>query len=75
MLRDHDPRNRVLLLEAGPRDTNPFIHIPAGASPDLLTLTRADPQGRECWRRQTIVEEPVPGLGGRRMPFPSGKVT
>ena len=25
-----DSRNRVLLLEAGPKDTNPFIRIPAG---------------------------------------------
>ena len=25
-----DPRNRVLLLEAGKRDTYPWIHIPIG---------------------------------------------
>ena len=25
-----DPRHRVLLLEAGPRDRNPWIHIPVG---------------------------------------------
>ena len=25
-----DPRQRVLLLEAGPRDRNPWIHIPVG---------------------------------------------
>ena len=25
-----DGRTRVLLLEAGPRDTNPWIHIPLG---------------------------------------------
>jgi choline dehydrogenase len=25
-----DPDNRVLLLEAGPRDTNPLIHVPKG---------------------------------------------
>ena len=59
-----DPRNRVLLLEAGPKDTNPFIHIPAGFT-RLLTHPKLN------WRRQS---EPVPGLGGRRMPFPSGKV-
>ena len=59
-----DPRNRVLLLEAGPKDTNPFIHIPAGFT-RLLTHPTLN------WRRQS---EPVPGLGGRRMPFPSGKV-
>ena len=59
-----DPRNQVLLLEAGPKDTNPFIHIPAGFT-RLLTHPRLN------WRRQS---EPVPGLGGRRMPFPAGKV-
>ena len=25
-----DPNTRVLLLEAGPKDSNPWIHIPAG---------------------------------------------
>ena len=59
-----DTRNRVLLLEAGPRDTNPLIHIPAGFT-RLLTHPKLN------WRRQS---EPVPGLGDRRMPFPSGKV-
>ncbi len=59
-----DRRSSVLLLEAGPKDTNPFIHIPAGFA-RLLTHLKLN------WRRQS---EPVPGLGGRRMPFPSGKV-
>ncbi len=59
-----DPRNRVLLLEAGPKDSNPLIHIPAGFT-RLLTHPTLN------WRR---VSEPVPGLGGRRMPFPAGKV-
>ena len=59
-----DARNRVLLLEAGPRDTNPLIHVPA-AFTRLLTHPTLN------WRR---VSEPVPGLGGRRMPFPAGKV-
>ena len=27
-----DPQHRVLLLEAGPRDWHPFIHMPAGIS-------------------------------------------
>jgi choline dehydrogenase len=27
-----DPAARVLLIEAGPRDRNPLIHIPAGTS-------------------------------------------
>ena len=59
-----DARNRVLLLEAGPRDTNPLIHVPAGFT-RLLTHRTLN------WRRMS---EPVPGLGGRRMPFPAGKV-
>ncbi len=59
-----DPRNRVLLLEAGPKDTNPLIHMPAG-----FTRLLTDPKLN--WLRAS---EPVPGLGGRRMPFPSGKV-
>ena len=59
-----DERNRVLLLEAGPRDTNPLIHVPAGFT-RLLTHRTLN------WRRMS---EPVPGLGGRRMPFPAGKV-
>jgi len=59
-----DPRNRVLLLEAGPKDSNPLIHIPAGFT-RLLTHPTLN------WRR---VSEPVPGLGGRRMPFPAGRV-
>ena len=25
-----DPRHRVLLLEAGPEDRNPWIHVPVG---------------------------------------------
>jgi choline dehydrogenase len=59
-----DPRNRVLLLEAGPKDTNPWIHIPAG-----FTRLLTDPKVN--WLRMS---DPVPGLNGRRMPFPSGKV-
>ena len=59
-----DARSRVLLLEAGPKDSNPLIHMPAGFT-RLLTHRTLN------WRR---VSEPVPGLGGRRMPFPAGKV-
>ena len=47
-----DARNRVLLLEAGPKDTNPIIHIPAGFT-RLLTHPTLN------WRRQS---EPVPGV-------------
>jgi choline dehydrogenase len=59
-----DPANRVLLLEAGPRDWHPFIHMPAG----LAKLV-----GRKGvnWDYDT---EPEPTLGGRRLWWPRGKV-
>ena len=59
-----DPRNRVLLLEAGGRDWNPWIHIPVGYyrnmhHPDF------------SWRYET---EPEPNLGGRGISWPRGRV-
>lgn len=59
-----DPSCRVLLLEAGPRDWHPFIHMPAG----LAKLV-----GRKGvnWDYDT---EPEPTLGGRRLWWPRGKV-
>ncbi len=59
-----DSRTTVLLLEAGGKDRHPFIHIPA-LFPYLLTNPKT------TWMRKS---EPVPGLNGRRMYFPSGKV-
>jgi choline dehydrogenase len=59
-----DPACRVLLLEAGPRDTNPFIHMPAG-------LARLVNNRRINWNLET---EPEPALGGRRLWWPRGKV-
>ena len=59
-----DPRNNVLLLEAGGRDTNPWIHIPAGY---FKTIGNK----RTDWCDET---EPVPGLNGRRLRWPRGKV-
>ena len=59
-----DPRVRVLLLEAGPEDRNPWIHLPIG-----YYRTMFDP--RVAWRFET---EPQPALGGRRIPWPRGKV-
>ena len=35
-----DPANRVCLIEAGPRDRSPFIHVPAG----LVAAWRATSQ-------------------------------
>jgi len=59
-----DPKNRVLLLEAGGKDRNPWIHIPAGFyrniyNPDIT------------WQYQT---EPQPEMHNRRINWPRGKV-
>ena len=58
-----DPATRVLLLEAGPRDLHPAIHIPA-AFPRLFK------SGLD-WAYQT---EPQPSLGGRSVYWPRGRV-
>ena len=57
-------RHSVLLLEAGPRDTDPWIHIPLGYG-KLFTKTRTN------WSYES---EPEPGLNGRRIFTPRGKV-
>ncbi len=59
-----DPRTRVLLLEAGPRDTNVWIHVPLGYG-KLFTRTDVN------WAYQS---EPEPALNGRRIFTPRGKV-
>ena len=48
-----DPATRVLLLEAGPPDRHPFIHMPAGLS-KLAGNTRIN------WDYSTAPEPPVP---------------
>ena len=58
-----DPRHRVLLLEAGPEDRNPWIHIPVGYFRTMYS--------RLSWGFQT---EPDPGIGGRSITWPRGKV-
>jgi choline dehydrogenase len=55
---------RVLLLEAGPPDRNPWIHIPAG----MLKLHR---HPRLNWN---FFAEPEEGTGGRALHWPRGKV-
>jgi choline dehydrogenase len=55
---------RVALLEAGPRDWHPMIHIPAGA----LHL-RANPLVN--WN---YYAEPEPGIGNRAVHWPRGRV-
>ena len=59
-----DPATRVLLLEAGGRDTNPWIHIPVG-----YFKTMHNPA--TDWRYRT---EPEPALNGRSLDWPRGKV-
>ena len=59
-----NPHCRVLLLEAGPRDWHPFIHMPAGLS-RLVRNTRIN------WNYDTA---PEPQLDGRRLWWPRGKV-
>lgn len=59
-----DRRTTVALLEAGGRDTNPWIHIPAGYfrtmfNPDVTWQYGAGPE---------------PHLGGRVVPWPRGRV-
>ena len=59
-----DPKNRVLLLEAGGKDDWIWFHIPVGY---LFAIgnPRAD------WMFKT---EAVPGLNGRALAYPRGKV-
>ena len=59
-----DPRTRVLLLEAGGSDSYPWIHIPVG-----YLYCMGNP--RTDWMMQT---EPEPGLNGRALDYPRGKV-
>ena len=59
-----DGRPRVLLLEAGPRDTTPWIHSPLGYG-KLFTARSVN------WSYES---EPEPTLGGRRVFTPRGKV-
>jgi choline dehydrogenase len=59
-----DGRTTVLLLEAGPRDTDPWIHVPLGYG---KLFARRDIN----WAYES---EPEPTLGGRRIFSPRGKV-
>lgn len=55
---------RVTLLEAGPRDRHPWIHIPAG----MLKLLQN--QSLMNWG---YVAEPQPGVNGREIRWPRGR--
>ena len=59
-----DPHRRVLLIEAGGNDDYLWVHIPVG-----YLYCIGNP--RTDWRFQT---EPDPGLNGRSLRYPRGKV-
>jgi choline dehydrogenase len=58
-----DPGTTVALLEAGPRDWHPYIHIPAG-----FIKTFYDKRFNWCYEM-----EPCEWSGGRRIFAPRGK--
>jgi len=59
-----DPRNRVLLLEAGGKDDWMWLHIPVG-----YLFAIGNP--RSDWMFETEAE---PGLNGRALKYPRGRV-
>jgi choline dehydrogenase-like flavoprotein len=59
-----DPGLRVALIEAGPNDRHPFIHVPAAVAAAIATRSIG-------WGYSTA---PQPQLGGRRIPIPRGRV-
>ena len=58
-----DPNNKVLLLEAGGKDTNPWIHIPGG-----YFKTMHNPETDWCFNT-----EKEPNCNNRQMVYPRGK--
>ena len=58
-----DADKRVLLLEAGGRDRNPWIHVPVGYFNSLH-----NPSTDWCYKM-----EPDSGLNGRSIDWPRGK--
>jgi len=59
-----DPKTRVLLLEAGGHDNHPWVHVPVG-----YLYAMGNP--RLDWCLKTEAE---PGLNGRTLNYPRGKV-
>ncbi len=59
-----DSGKRVLLLEAGGRDLNPWIHVPVG-----YFKTMHNPSTDWCYRTA-----PDPGIAGRSLQWPRGRV-
>ena len=58
------PSMNILLLEAGGKDGNPWIHVPVG-----YFKTMHNPDTDWCYRT-----DPNPGLNGRSLDWPRGKV-
>ncbi|MGQ0545782.1 MAG: GMC family oxidoreductase [Betaproteobacteria bacterium] len=58
-----DPRRRVLLVEAGPRDRSPWIHLPIGYGKTMFHPVYN-------WGFQT---EPEPHMNERRIYWPRGR--
>ena len=59
-----DPTNKVLLIEAGGKDSNPWIHVPVG-----YFKTIHNPGMDWCYKTQ-----PDPGINNRVLKWPRGKV-
>ena len=59
-----DPKNKVLLLEAGNPDTNPWVHVPVG-----YFKTMHNPKFDWCYKT-----DPDPGIDNRSLQWPRGKV-
>ncbi len=59
-----NPNNRVAVVEAGGPDTSPWIHTPVG-----YFKTMGNPKTDWCYKT-----EADPGLNGRSLPWPRGKV-
>ena len=58
-----DPQNRVCLLEAGPEDGLPWIHLPIGYGKTMW-------DARVNWKLNTA---PEPGMNNREIYWPRGK--
>jgi choline dehydrogenase len=58
-----DAATRVLLLEAGPPDTSPWIHLPIGYGKTMWS-----PEVNWCYQT-----DPDPNMNGRRIYWPRGK--
>ncbi len=58
-----DGRHTVVLIEAGPPDKSPFIHMPAG----IIPVIRSDTYNWKYWTA------PEPQMGNRAMFWPRGR--